>query len=69
MRAKHGAEMEAARRDAAAAWRLAKELEARVTQQAKMFTANNKKFSKALEIGRRLTGEEPKPPSTPVDLT
>jgi chromosome segregation ATPase len=69
MKTAHAAEMEAARRDAAAAWRLAKELETRVTTQAKMFTANNKKFSKALEIGRRLTGEEPKPPSTPVDLT
>ena len=70
LRTAHQHELEAARRDAAAAWRLARELENRVLSQAKLSTANNKKFSNAMAIGRRLTGEtDAKPPGTPLDLT
>jgi chromosome segregation ATPase len=65
----HAHELEAARRDAAAAWRLAKELETRVLSQAKTAASNTLKFSNAMAIGRRLTGEDPKPPGTPLDLT
>jgi chromosome segregation ATPase len=74
MKTAHAHELEAARRDAAAAWRLAKELEKRVLTQATLATSNNKKFSNAMAIGRRLTGEHDlrgngPPPSTPLDLT
>ena len=50
----HAAEMDASRRDAAAAWKLAKDLESRVLSQAKLSTANTSKYSKALDIGRRI---------------
>ena len=69
LKAAHAHELEAARRDAAAAWRLAKELETRVLSQAKMAATNTRKFSNAMAIGRRLTGDDPKPPATPLDLT
>ena len=52
---RHAHELEAARRDAAAAWRLAKELETRVLSQAKTAATNTRKFSNAMAIGRRLT--------------
>jgi hypothetical protein len=42
------------RRDAAAAWRLAKELEARMLLQAKAQETNNSKYSAALAIGQRI---------------
>ena len=69
LKAAHAHELEAARRDAAAAWRLAKELETRVLSQAKTAASNTRTFSNAMAIGRRLTGEDPKPPGTPLDLT
>ena len=53
-RSLHAAEMDASRRDAAAAWKLAKDLESRVLSQAKLSTANTSKYSKALDIGRRI---------------
>ena len=53
-RSLHAAELEAARRDAAAAWRLAKELETRVLSQTKVSTANTQRYSKAMQIGRRI---------------
>jgi len=65
----HAHELEAARRDAAAAWRLAKDLEKRVMSQAVVAATNTRKFSNAMAIGRRLTGEDTKPPRTPLDLT
>ena len=58
MRTLHANELEAARRDAAAAWRLAKELEARVLTQAKRSAVNEGRFNRVLDIGRRIEGLE-----------
>ena len=57
-RSAHAAELETSRRDAAAAWKLAEDLETRMLSHQKQSTTNAGKYSKALDIGRRIEGLE-----------
>ncbi len=56
-RNQHAREMEASRRDAQAAWRLAKELEQRVLQQAQLFANNRASLSSAMNDARKIMAD------------
>ena len=56
-RNQHAREMEASRRDAQAAWRLAKELEQRVLQQAQLFANNKASLSSAMNDARKIMAD------------
>ena len=51
----HAMEMMAARKDAQAAWTLARELEAKVLVQSGMLSKNQKDHVRAMRIGQRIT--------------